>query len=130
MIDVISAVLLLAGGLIGLAGAIGLVRFPDVMSRVQAATKPQTLGLLLILVAAALRLDPKAAAGLGLVALFQVITAPVLAQLIGRTAYRTGQVTGLSRDDLGQASGGWHGVGGRGTGADDTDARGTDEPDA
>ncbi|WP_051399915.1 monovalent cation/H(+) antiporter subunit G [Haloechinothrix halophila] len=100
MIDVVSAVLLVAGGLIGLAGAIGLVRFPDVMSRVQAATKPQTLGLLLILVAAALRLDPKTAAGLALVALFQVITAPVLAQLIGRTAYRTGHVVGLSRDDL------------------------------
>ncbi|MPY81053.1 MAG: hypothetical protein GEV04_22005 [Actinophytocola sp.] len=100
MTDVISAVLLLSGGLIGVAGAIGLVRFPDVMSRVQAATKPQTFGLLLILAGAAVRLDAKAAAGLGLVALFQVITAPVLAQLLGRTAYRTGQVANLSRDDL------------------------------
>ncbi len=105
MTDVISAVLLIGGGLIGVAGALGVVRFPDVMSRVQAATKPQTFGLLLILVGAAVRLDVKTAMGLGLVALFQVITAPVLAQVLGRTAYRTGHVVGLSRDDLARDNG-------------------------
>lgn len=102
MSTVISAVLLLAGGLICLAGAIGVLRFPDVMCRVQAATKPQTFGLLLVLAGAAIQLDARAAAGLGLVALFQVMTAPVVAQLLGRTAYHTDHVSRdvLTRDDL------------------------------
>lgn len=117
MTEVISAVLLISGGLIGVAGALGVVRFPDVMSRVQAATKPQTFGLLLILAGAALRLDVMAATGLGLVALFQVITAPVLAQVLGRTAYRTGHVVGLSRDDLARDNA-------------DRDERGHDHPEA
>ena len=61
-------------------------------SRLQAAPKPQTLGLLLILLGTALRLGIEDAATLGLVALFQVLTAPVTSQLIGRSAYRAGSI--------------------------------------
>lgn len=51
------------------------------------------LGLaLLILLGTALRLDVEDAATLGLVALFQVLTAPVISQLIGRSAYRAGSM--------------------------------------
>lgn len=92
MSDVVSAVFLLAGGLVCPVGAIGVVRFPDTVSRLQAATKPQVFGLLLILAGAALRLSPAAAAGLLLVAFFQVMMTPVFAQLMGRAAYRTGHV--------------------------------------
>jgi multicomponent Na+:H+ antiporter subunit G len=90
--DLITAVLLLAGALFCLAGAIGMLRLPDVPSRSQAATKPQILGLLLILAGAAVRLEPGYAIGLVLVALFQVSTAPVLTQMFGKAAYRTGCV--------------------------------------
>ena len=45
--DVISAALMLLGALSCLLGAIGLVRLPDLAARLQAATKPQTLGLAL-----------------------------------------------------------------------------------
>jgi multicomponent Na+:H+ antiporter subunit G len=58
----------------------------------QAATKPQTLGLLLILAGTALRVELESAVTLVLVGLFQVITAPVVAQLLGRSAYRAGTV--------------------------------------
>ncbi|PXY19707.1 sodium:proton antiporter [Prauserella muralis] len=88
--DVICAVLLLSGALFCLLGALGLVRFPDLPTRLQAATKPQTLGLLLVLAGAAVRLELGDALALGLAGLFQVITAPVLAQLFGGVAYRTG----------------------------------------
>lgn len=73
-------------------------------SRLQAATKPQTLGLLLILAGTAARLEFPLAAGLGLVALFQVLTAPVIAQLVGRSANRTGEVNreSLVVDELGE----------------------------
>ncbi|WP_300007649.1 monovalent cation/H(+) antiporter subunit G [Pseudonocardia sp.] len=92
VLDVVSGVLLLAGALQCLLGALGVLRLPSLLSRVQAATKPQTLGLLLILAGTALRLAPDDAVTLLLVAVFQVITAPVLAQLVGRSAYRSGSV--------------------------------------
>ncbi|MGH3939547.1 MAG: monovalent cation/H(+) antiporter subunit G [Pseudonocardiaceae bacterium] len=86
----LSAVFLLSGATSCLLGALGLLRFPDLPARLQAATKPQTLGLLLILLGTALQLDPAGAASLVLVAIFQVITAPVISQLLGRAAYRSG----------------------------------------
>ena len=94
MTDVIAAVLLLAGALSCLLGALGLVRLPDLPGRMQAATKPQTLGLLLILAGTALRVELESAVTLLLVGLFQVITAPVVSQLLGRSAYRAGSVRG------------------------------------
>ena len=92
VLDVASAVLLLLGALSCLLGAIGLLRLPDLLGRLQAATKPQTLGLLLVLAGTALRVELESAVTLALVALFQVITAPVISQLAGRSAYRSGSV--------------------------------------
>ena len=39
----------MAGALLGLAAGIGVLRFPDALSRMHAATKPQVLGVLLLL---------------------------------------------------------------------------------
>lgn len=90
--NLLCAILLIAGATSCLLGSLGLLRFPDLLSRLQAATKPQTLGLLLILLGTAVRLDVEDVATLGLVALFQVLTAPVISQLIGRSAYRSGSM--------------------------------------
>ncbi|MEK6438701.1 monovalent cation/H(+) antiporter subunit G [Pseudonocardia sp. T1-2H] len=95
--DVVCAVLLLVGALSCLLGALGLVRLPDLPARLQAATKPQTLGLVLILVGTAVRLEFENAATLVLVIAFQVVTAPVISQIVARSAYRTGT---LDREDL------------------------------
>lgn len=95
--DIASAVLLLLGALSCLFGAVGLLRLPDMLGRLQAASKPQTLGLLLVLAGTALRVELESAATLVLVAFFQVITAPVISQLAGRSAYRSG---GVRRDLL------------------------------
>jgi multicomponent Na+:H+ antiporter subunit G len=92
VVDIVSAVLLLLGALSCLLGAIGLVRLPSMLSRLQAATKPQTFGLFLVLAGTALRVPTDSAVTLVLVALFQVITAPVISQLVGRSAYRSGAV--------------------------------------
>jgi multicomponent Na+:H+ antiporter subunit G len=92
VVDVVTAVLMLLGALSCLLGAIGLVRLPDLPARLQAATKPQTLGLSLILLGTALRVELASAVTLVLVVLFQVITAPVVSQLVGRAAYRSGAV--------------------------------------
>ncbi len=71
LVDVASGALLLLGSALALVAAIGLVRFPDVLTRMHAATKPQTLGLLLVLAGLALRVrDPGALTIIALVALF------------------------------------------------------------
>ena len=91
VVDVASAVLLLAGVLLAVVAALGLVRFPDVFSRMHAATKPATLGLLLVVLGASLRMDDRGdAVKLLLVAAFQFLTAPVAAHMVGRAAYRSG----------------------------------------
>ncbi|MCW3813386.1 monovalent cation/H(+) antiporter subunit G [Micromonospora sp. DR5-3] len=91
--DWLGAAFLLAGALLGLAAGIGVLRFPDVLDRMHAATKPQVLGVLLLLAGVALRLRTPADLGtIGLVAVFQLATAPVAAQMIGRAAYRSGRV--------------------------------------
>ena len=97
-----SAALMLAGAAFCLLGALGLVRLPDLPARLQAATKPQTLGLLLILIGTALRVEPESGVTLLLVVLFQVVTAPVISQIVGRSAYHSGTLdrSRLLVDDL------------------------------
>ncbi len=106
-LEVLSAVLLVAGGLLTLAAAIGILRFNDVLTRMHAATKPQVLGLLLVLSGAALQLrDSVDVWMLALAGGFQLLTAPISAHLVGRLAYRTRHVRrdllvvdDLERDD-------------------------------
>lgn len=103
VLDVIGAVFLLLGAMLCFAASVGLVRFPDVLTRMHAATKPQTLGLLLVVTGVALSLQNVKALGvLLLVAALQLLTAPVAAHMVSRTAYRTGQVRSdlLTEDDL------------------------------
>jgi multicomponent Na+:H+ antiporter subunit G len=103
VVDVVSGALLLLGTALALVAAVGLVRFPDVLTRMHAATKPQTLGLLLVLAGLALRVrDPGALTIIALVALFQLLTAPVSAHMVARAAFRTGvaDTSRLDRNDL------------------------------
>lgn len=99
MIELVASVLVVGGAALALLAAIGLQRFEDVFARMHAATKPATLGLILILSGAALMLPiPGAVAKLVLVILLQFITAPIAAHLVGRAAFRTGKE--LSPDTL------------------------------
>lgn len=95
--DVVAGVLILGGSALALTAAIGVVRFPDTLSRMHAATKPQVLGLLLVLAGAAIRLRGHVDVGmLILTGLFTMITAPVIANRVGQLAYREQNI----RDDL------------------------------
>lgn len=103
VIDTLTGICLIAGALMSLAAAIGLVRFPDLMTRMHAATKPQVLGLLLLLLAVALQLRSWALVPLLLLAwIFQLLTIPVSAHMVGRAGYRTKHLRRetLSGDDL------------------------------
>ena len=96
-LDVVTAVLVLGGSTLALTAAIGVVRFPDTLTRMHAATKPQVFGLLLVLAGAAIRLRGNADVGMViLTGLFTLITAPVVANRVGQLAYREQNI----RDDL------------------------------
>jgi len=86
---VISALFILAGSLLTLSSAIGLVRFRDTLSRMHPAAKPQVLGLILVLFGAGVRIFPDIDLGmLVLAAIVAVCTAPVIANRVGNLAYR------------------------------------------
>ena len=88
-LDILAAICILIGSFLALTAAIGIVRFPDTLSRMHAATKPQVVGLVLVLVGAVIRLHGNVDIWmLVLIGLFTLLTAPVIAHSVGRVAYR------------------------------------------
>lgn len=103
ILEVVSAVLLLFGSALALTAAIGVLRFPDVLSRMHAATKPQSLGILCVVIGAAIELRGSVDVWmLALTCIFQLLTAPLAAHLVGGLAYKRGNVRHdlLLTDDL------------------------------
>ena len=93
VLDIAGLVCLLLGALLCLAAAIGLLRFPDLLTRMHAGTKPQVLGVVLVLLGVGLRTRTGLDVGmLLLVAVFQMLTIPVAAHMVGRAGFRTGQI--------------------------------------
>lgn len=91
--DVAAAVCLLLGAFFSFSAGVGVVRFDNLLSRMHVVAKPQVLGMLLLLAGLSLRLlDWKSAATLLLVAVFQLLTTPVGAHMVGRAGLRTGNV--------------------------------------
>jgi multicomponent Na+:H+ antiporter subunit G len=89
-IDLLSAVFMVVGAVMSLGAAIGLLRFPDLLSRMHAATKPQVLGLFLLLAAIGLQMRTWWVWPALVVAwIFQLLTVPVSAHMVGRAGYRT-----------------------------------------
>lgn len=71
-----------------IAGTVGLLRFPDVHSRLHALTKADNLGLGFITLGVAIRLaDPWSIAKLFVVWLLAVLAAATVAQLVARAAW-------------------------------------------
>src|SRR5690606_33315703 len=86
-----------------LAAAIGLLRFPDAMARLHAGTKPQILGLILMVFALALQARSwSTLLLLSPIIILQMLIAPVAAQMLSRAAYRTQNFDAakLAFDDL------------------------------
>jgi multicomponent Na+:H+ antiporter subunit G len=86
---VIGEVIALAGAVLVLLAAIGVLRFPDALSRMQSLTKASTVGLALVALGSVFVLptwndDTSAIAA----ALMQVVTLPIGASLLARATYR------------------------------------------
>ncbi|HKK31527.1 MAG TPA: monovalent cation/H(+) antiporter subunit G [Alphaproteobacteria bacterium] len=91
MIEIITAILVLAGALFTFAAALGVLRLPDILIRMHASTKAGTLGCGLILTAVAVHFGTTDIVARAIAAIvFLLITAPVAAHMIGRAAYRIG----------------------------------------
>lgn len=93
VLDVLGLVCLLLGALLCLAAAIGLLRFTDLLTRMHAGTKPQVLGVLLVILGVGLRSRSGLDIGmLALIGLFQLLTIPAGSHMVGRAGFRTGQI--------------------------------------
>jgi multicomponent Na+:H+ antiporter subunit G len=106
VINLIGALILVAGTVFLLLGGLGLNRMPDVFNRIQAGTKATTLGTMLTLVGIAL-MQPEWGLKLLLIGLFLLFTNPLSSQVLARSAHRSGvrksPLTKLDRlaDDIG-----------------------------
>lgn len=87
---VIAALLLLGAGL-ALLAAVGVLRFPDTFSRMQASSKASTLGCACLLGATAVQFpDLGMLVRLASIAAFIMLTAPLSAHIVARVALRRG----------------------------------------
>lgn len=85
VLDIGTIILVLAGASVALIAAIGVVRLRDARSAMHAATKPATLGILLIGAGAVLQLDDLSSVSkLVVIIALQFVTAPVGAHMLAR----------------------------------------------
>lgn len=91
MTELLVLVLIIVGTAFSVLAAIGLVRMPDIYSRLQVTTKSATIGASSLVFAAALRFgDTGTATRAFLIVAFMFLTAPIAAHMIGRAAYAAG----------------------------------------
>ena len=88
MIEIITGILILLGTFFILVSAIGLLKMPDLFTRMSSTTKASTLGIGLVLLGTALIWqDIGITARVVIIISFLFLTAPVAAHVIGRAAY-------------------------------------------
>jgi len=93
-LDIITVVLVSAGGFFFMAGTIGLLRFPDTLTRIHALTKVDNLGLGLIVFG----LLPQVESRLGALKLIVIwllvqMSGAIVSQLIAQAVRRSGRQT-------------------------------------
>ena len=90
MTAVVAAVAAFGIALMVVAG-IGLLRMPDLLTRMHASSKAGTLGAALVLLAVAVHFADAAITVRALVVcVFLLLTAPIASHVIARAAYRAG----------------------------------------
>ena len=91
MSDILGTIMISVGILFNIFGCVGLVRFPDVYNRLQAATKCVTLGTVMLLIGVALigGVGPMAAKA-SICAVLILITSAKAAHAIAKGAYASG----------------------------------------
>jgi multicomponent Na+:H+ antiporter subunit G len=91
LVDLLGTVLLAVGAFFFLAGTVGLLRFPDVYTRLHALTKVDNLGLGCVVLALMLRADSLALVfKLGLIWALALLATATAGYLIAQSARRHG----------------------------------------
>jgi len=90
--EVSGSIALLLGMMFCLLAAVGILRMPDIYTRMQASTKAGTLGIACIIVAVAIHFqDAIVSLQAALVIAFLFLTAPIASHLIARSIYFYGK---------------------------------------
>lgn len=93
LVQYLAAAAVLTGAVFGLLAAIGIVRLPDLYTRLHAASKAGVVGAGLILIAVAMISTDGAVilrAILGII--FLLLSTPIAAHLLARAAYKAGEL--------------------------------------
>ena len=91
MTDAVTAFVWLAGSAFALLAAIGVLRMPDVFTRMQASTKASTLGLACLLIGTAVQMgDFATLVRIASIGAFMLLTTPVSGLVIARASYLAG----------------------------------------
>lgn len=101
--EAITGTLVLVGAALMLIASIGVVRMPDLFTRMQATTKAATLGAGLVILGTAVHFSTFSVTTRAVAAIaFVLLTAPIAAHLLGRAAYFLGVPLweGSGRDEL------------------------------
>ncbi|HOO62683.1 MAG TPA: monovalent cation/H(+) antiporter subunit G [Synergistaceae bacterium] len=99
-IALLSGVCMLGGTFFALASVIGILRFPDVYTRLHAGTKALSGGAILILLGVALRMEGwQGTAKIFMIILFLLGTNPLASHAIARSCYRHGILPRGTRED-------------------------------
>lgn len=91
ILDILGIFFLCFGVFFSLVGVMGVLRFPDVYSRLHASGKISALGLMGLLVSMAL-LMPATAPKIVVLGIFMLGAAPVTSHAIAAAAYRRGRL--------------------------------------
>ncbi|MGB1836107.1 MAG: monovalent cation/H(+) antiporter subunit G [Marinobacter adhaerens] len=103
MSEIFVSILLLAGASFMVLAAIGIVRLPDLPTRMHASTKAGAMGAILTMAGVALHFSDSAVAARAIAFIvFILLTAPIAAHVIGRAGYFTGISlwSGTTKDEL------------------------------
>jgi multicomponent Na+:H+ antiporter subunit G len=106
----IGEIAVLVGSVFVLIAAIGIVRFDDVLARMHALAKASTLGVLLVLLGAAITLhDANDITSLILAAVVQVLASPPASNMLSRATYLAKDIPQrIDVVDEGEGAGGVH----------------------
>ena len=95
--ELIGYLFILLGVLAFVVSAIGLLRMPDLYTRMHVGTKSTTIGTLLVIVGV-MFIEPQWFLKLSLIAIFILLTNPLSSSVIARATHRDGLV--LENDEM------------------------------
>ena len=89
--EILTCVFLLLGSMLAIVAAVGVLRMPDLFLRMHAATKVGTVSISAITIGLMIHFGSITVTSRGLLIIaFFLLTAPVAAHMIARSAYRSG----------------------------------------